>query len=223
MKDINATIIIELNGKTEQDLFRNIEYSRRKNINKAIRSGLIIEEDNSEKCYEECYEMYAKVLVKGGSAPTAYNIWRARIEKEGQKYFRIKKDGKTIGFMSVMEITRRYYEQDSDERGVRPRVFASNPEYNEYRTNDFIYWNTILYGLRKGYNFVDLGGYQIKPKGHLINVNDFKEKWGGSIFYFKKDYPFFKAIGRKLIRNSNLFWWLYTFFKRSKLDSEIIE
>ena len=47
MKDINATIIINLKGKSEEELYKAVEYSRRKNIQKAIRSGITYEESKN--------------------------------------------------------------------------------------------------------------------------------------------------------------------------------
>ena len=97
---------------------------------------------------------------------------------------------------------------ESDEKGIRPLVYASDINYQQYRPNDFMYWNTILYGLNNGFSFVDLAGYQLKARGHLVGVNRFKERWGGELFYYYHNYPFFKAVGRKLVRNFQPFWWL---------------
>lgn len=217
MKDINATVLINVKDKGEDELFKNIDYSRRKNINKAKRSGLYSEEVNSEKDYEECYKMYANVISEGGSTPFSYKVWRNWAMEEHWKLFAIKKEKLTIGYFSVIEIAKRYYGLAEDgSKGIRPRVFASDKRFHEFRTNDFIYWNTILYGLNKGFDFVDLGGYQIKPRGHLIGVNRFKEQWGGEIFYFHLDYGIVSAIARKLVRNFNLFWWINEKIKRHR-------
>ena len=63
-------------------------------------------------------------------------------------------------------------------------------------------------GLENGANYVDLGGYQLKPRRHLVGVNSFKEKWGGEIFKYYLDYPIHIALARKLVRNVGAFWYL---------------
>jgi len=208
MKDINATVIINIKGKTEEEVLKNLEYSRRKNINKAINSGLVVEKTESEEDYKKCYEMYAKIILEGGSTPFTYEVWRNWAKEEEWELFAIKKQEKTMGYFSVIKIDKGYYGLPFDGIGIRPRVFASDREYDDYRTNDFIYWNTILYGIKNNANFVDLGGYQINPRGHLKGVNSFKEKWGGEIFHYHLDYPFYTAIARKLVRNFDVFWWV---------------
>ncbi|MBS3088781.1 peptidoglycan bridge formation glycyltransferase FemA/FemB family protein [Candidatus Pacearchaeota archaeon] len=216
MKDISATVIVDLIGKNEEELFKNLEYTRRKNVKKAIKSGLYVEDAGSEKDYKNCYKMYARIIQEGGSTPFPYSIWRNWSTSENWKLFAIKKGEKSIGYFSVIPITRKYYGLDSEEKGVRPRVFASDKKYQQYRTNDFIYWNTILYGLKERVNFVDLGGYQIKPRGHLKEVNQFKERWGGKVFYYYRDYPILTAVGRKLVRNVGLFWQINEMLKKRK-------
>ena len=206
MKDINATVIIDIKNKTEEEVMNNFDYSRKKNIKKAIRSGLVIESTDLEADYKKCYDMYAKIILAGGSTPFTYEMLRKWAEEEEWELFAIKKEGKIIGYFSVIKIDESYYGLSAKSIGIRPRVFASEKEYDEFRTNDMIYWGTILYGINHGASFVDLGGYQIKPRGHLKGVNSFKEKWGGKVFYYKLNYPFHVAIARKLIRNINLLW-----------------
>ena len=206
MKDIHATLIIDLKGKTEEELFRATEYTRRKNVKKAIRSGLILSETDSEKDYQECHKLYIKTLCKGGTTGHRYCAWREWAREEKWKLFSIKKGGAKIGYFSIIPLTKRFYGLDSNKRGIRPRVFATKNEYSQYRVNDFIYWNLILYAFKKGCDFVDLGGYQINPRGHLKEVNKFKERWGGKIFYFYLDFPIHIAIARKLIRKFYFLW-----------------
>lgn len=216
MRDVNATVIVDIKGKTEEELLRSFEYSRRKNIKRAIKSGLVIEKTDAEEDYKKCYEMYAEIIRKGGSSPFTYEVWKNWADEEEWDLYVIKKEGKAIGYFSVIIIDKTYYGLDSKEKGVRPRVFASDKKYDHCRTNDLIYWGTILYGLKKGVNFVDLGGYQIKPRGHLKGVNSFKEKWGGEIFYYYLDYSIPTAIARKLVRNVVVVWQINEMLKKGK-------
>jgi hypothetical protein len=206
MKDINATIIVNIKNKTQEEILRGLEYSRRKNIKKATQSGLIIEKTDSEEDYKKCYELYSKIILEGGSTPFIYEVWRNWAREENWDLFAIKKEGKSVGYFSVIEIDESYYGIEPKERGIRPRVFASDREYEQYRVNDLIYWGTILYGIDKKASFVDLGGYQINPREHLKGVNNFKEKWGGKVYYYNLDYPIYISIARKLIRKFDFLW-----------------
>ena len=134
----------------------------------------------------------------------------------------IKLNRKSVGYFSIIPITKKFYGVESNEKGIRARVFAYDKNYSDYRVNDFIYWNTILQGLKEGVDFVDLGGYQIKPRGHLREVNKFKERWGGEIFYFYPNFPMHVAVVRKLIRNFGFMWWLNEKMKRFKITSDRI-
>ena len=90
-----------------------------------------------------------------------------------------------------------------------PRVFASTflEEFSNYRPNDILYWEIFNHYKKRSYRKFDLGGWQICPKGNLPRVNNFKENFG-EVVYFYKNYSFFRALGRKLIRNSSIFWKL---------------
>ncbi|MEK6894938.1 MAG: hypothetical protein AABX48_00265 [Nanoarchaeota archaeon] len=214
MKDINATIIINLKGKSEDELYKAVEYSRRKNIQKAIRSGITYEQKHNTEILKECYKINSKVLIEGGTHPKKYEDWIRFIEPDKNPFFVVKFKEKIIGCFAIKEITRRFYGENSDEKGIRPTIFANEKEYNDFRPNDLMYWATILYGLKNNYNFVDLGGWQINPRGHLVGVNSFKEKWGGEIFYYYSDYPVLRALGRKLIRKSGFLWKLNAKIKK---------
>jgi len=91
----------------------------------------------------------------------------------------------------------------------KPTLFinASLKDYQKFQPNNLLYWECMLWAKRNGYSQFDFGGWQVNAKGHLEGINKFKEKWGKVIFY-EKDFPFFKAIGRKLIRKFKFFWWL---------------
>ena len=213
MKDIVATIIIEIKNKTEQELLKNVDYSRRKNINKAMASKLYFEEASSESDFIQAHKIYYNVMVEGGSVALNYLEWMKYVNPSKNKTFVVKHESKIIGCFVLGEITRRFYNLDSDEKGVRPLVYACDKNYNDFRPNDFMYWNTVLYALKNNLSFVDLAGYQLKPRGHLVGVNSFKEKWGGQIFYYHINYPFFRAVGRKLVRRFDIFWSINTKLK----------
>ena len=209
MKDINATIIINLEGKSEEEVWRGVKYTRRKYIQQAKKAGLFHEQAFSEKDLKRMYDMHMKILEEGGAVKWTYEKWRGFVSPAKDKFFYI------IGCFALGEITEKLYGKDSDKKGIRPLVFANKKEYNQFRPNDYMYWTSIKYARDNGFPFIDLGGWQIKARNHLKNVNSFKEDWGGEISYYYLDYPILTAIRRKLIRNSGILWKLNSLIKKS--------
>lgn len=208
MKDVIATIIINTKGKTEEELFRNIEYSRRKNIKRALVNQLVSVENFSEEDLKKSYDIYEKTILDGGTSSFSYEDWIKFIDLKNNKFFIIKQGDKIIGCYGFKEITKRLFHMDSDEKGIRATIFANDLTLQHLRPNDFMYWEFIKEGLKNGYCFVDLGGWQIKPREHLVGVNKFKEQWGGEVLIYKNDYSFLKAISRKLVRNFYPAYWI---------------
>ena len=214
MKDITATIIIDLQGKSEDEILKGINRSRRKDIKIAKDSGLYYEKSCSEEDLKKMYDLHSRILIEGGSINMRYEKWKEYVKKAGDRFFFIKRENIIIGCFILGETTERSFGMDSDKIGLLPLVFASYKEYNSYKPNDFMYWCTIKYALDKGYPYIDLGGWQVKARGHMKGINFFKETWGGRIVYYYPEYPFFKALGRKIIRNIGIFWWLNILIKR---------
>jgi lipid II:glycine glycyltransferase (peptidoglycan interpeptide bridge formation enzyme) len=214
MKDVNATIRIDLTGKREEDIWRAIKYTRRKYVQQAIKEGLVYERASSESDLKKMYEMHMKTLIEGGTASWTYERWKKFVEPAGDKFYFVKKDNIIVGCFALASITEKFYGLDSNKKGIRPVVYASIKEYQQYRTHDYMYWITIKYSLENKYDFVDLGGWQINARGHLVNVNKFKEEWGGEVYYYHWNYPLFTAVRRKLIRKFGFFWKANQFVKK---------
>ncbi len=214
MKDINATIIVYLEGKSEDELLRTIKRSRRKAIAIAKNSELYYAKANSEEDLRKMYEIDSKVLIEGGTTPRSYKNWRAYVASAGDNFFYIKRGDEIVGCFALSEIPLSYFGIDSKKIGIRPKIFATYKKFNQYKPNDFMYWCSLMYALENGYSFLELGGYQINPRGHLKGINFFKETWGGKLVHYYLDYPLLHAIGRKLIRNFGLFWWANVYLKR---------
>jgi len=204
-KDIWATIIIDVT-KSEEELLKNAERSRRKNINKAKNEGLSFTEAFDSE-WREWYPIYCKVWREGGNSPVSLEEMR----KPNYKLYLAKKNGKILG--------GGVFKDESDK--ITFMAYAALIEYQDLRVNDFLYWNSILYAKNTGKKYVDLGGWQINASGHLAGVNRFKEMWGGKI---KKDYIYsynpFYVLGRKAIRNSKFMRWIWDRIKGRPLQKK---
>ncbi|MFH0831798.1 MAG: GNAT family N-acetyltransferase [archaeon] len=195
MKDVQATIIIDLEGRNAEDLLKQADRSRRKNISKAKDSGLIFKEADEQE-FQEYHRIYSSVWKDGGVNPEPIG---KLMQHKDYKLFVAKKDKKVIGG-GLIEIRKG---------GINFVAFASSMEYQEMRVNDFLYWNCILYALNRKMRYVDLGGYQLKPRGHMQGINTFKEKWGGRIVMREVNGNILYLLGRKAIRNVPAARWLW--------------
>jgi len=106
-----------------------------------------------------------------------------------------------------------WFKNDFNENLPRLYFNASLVSKQKFQPNNLLYWSCIKWCRQNKYNSFDLGGWQINPYGNLKGVNKFKERWG-KVIYYSKEYPFFQAVGRKLIRNSSFFWNINNLIKK---------
>ncbi len=204
MKDINATVIVNLKPSIDE-IKRNLHKDARWGIGRAQREGLIIKKTTNEEDWKELYKIYEQTIICGGSAPESLES----LKKNSVALFVCKKENKIIAGAGIFF---------KDIYNIKiPRLYfnASLKEYQKMQPNNLLYWACILWSKKKGFEEFDLGGWQINAKGHLQGINKFKEKWG-KVIYFQKSYSIRKALGRKLVRNSKVFWWLNKKFKGRK-------
>lgn len=197
MKDITATVIVDLTPSKEE-IFSNLQKDARWGINKAVKEGLTVEESSE---WEIFYEIYKSTVISGGTNVETLDHLKAH----GGVLFVCKKDENIIAGASL---------EIKNEIPVLSRN-ASLKEFQHTQPNNLLYWNCILWSKNHGYKALDLGGYQLNPRGHSIGVNKFKERWG-VIEYIYVDFPFFKALGRKLIRRFSIFWYINAFVRGRK-------
>ncbi len=206
MKDVQATIHIDLEGKNADELLRQADRSRRKNINHAINSGLKFKEADDRE-WEEYYKIYSRVWKEGGVNPEPIEKLK---RNQNYKLFVVKKDNKVLGG-GLIEIFLDW---------INFVAFASLIEHQEMRVNDFLYWNSILWALNNNKKYVDLGGYQLKARGHMVGINSFKEKWGGKIVMKEVQGSFFYILGRRTIRNFPPARWLWDRIKKRPVSTK---
>ena len=201
MKDINATVIVDLTP-SEQEILDNLHKDARWGINRAKRDGLSVEESDD---WSEFYHIYEQTMKEGEAKASSLE----NLRNNTKKLFICKKDGKIIAGAGIWFVD--IYNKDI------PRLYfnASLKEYQSSQPNNLLYWSCILWAKKEGYKEFDLGGWQINARGNLEGINKFKEKWG-KVVHFKKNYATHKAIGRKLVRNSGFFWWLNKKLKGNK-------
>ncbi len=196
MKDINATVIVNLRP-SEEEILAHLHKDARWGINRAKKEGLVVQETTKEEDWKEFYLIYSDYMKKNG-----LNYFSLEELKQKAKIsFVCKKEDKVVAGAGIWFVDK--YDLEI------PRLFfnSSLEEFLNLQPNNLLYWECIKWAKKQGYGEFDLGGWQINANKQIGGVNKFKEKWG-QVVYFKKNYPFFTAIGRKLVRNFKFFKWL---------------
>jgi len=199
MKDKMASVNLDLTPSLDE-IKSNLHHDSRWGIGRALKEGLTINEANQQDL-NEFYEIYYKYI---SSLDIGIGHSLSDIMANAVVLFVCKKQGKIIAGAALELTNDRGYTQET-----LPTLYinASLPEYLYTQPNNLLYWECIKWAKAKGYPSIDWGGYQINPRDNLIGVNKFKEKFG-KVIYFERDFPFFKAIGRKLIRRFKCLWGL---------------
>ena len=217
MKDRHATILVDLKP-IEEEIIENLQKDARWGIKRAQKEGLIIKETREENDWIEFYKIFKEMAKKEEGEPPSLDT----LKKNTFAFFICKKEEKIIAGAGIS-----LGKIDCPDRQIQdiysfdiPRLYfnASLEEYLNLQPNNLLYWSCILWCKNKGYKEFDLGGWQINARDlHLIGINKFKERWG-KIIYYERDYPFFIALGRKLVRKSNFLFKLNKWRKKSSRE-----
>src|SRR3989344_2446923 len=131
MKDVNATVIVNLD-KSEEELFNSLKKTIRTGIRRAIKRGLVAEESNE---WEEAYKVYSETRRRNKIKVRSLE----HLKSLADKLFVCKKDGKIIA-VNITWFTDIY-----DKTIPRTMTNAILMEYSYERPNDLLYWAVFKY------------------------------------------------------------------------------
>ncbi|MEX1053802.1 MAG: hypothetical protein WEC35_05315 [Nitrosopumilaceae archaeon] len=169
-----ATSIIDLH-KTTEELYDNIDkHSGRKNIERAQKRGVHIEEI-TEKSLLEYHELQNQSKQRRHEEVTDFQNtldWWRLIKPLGYTGFLAKKEGKAIG-----GLTFSFFNRIIVEAGVARSI--DDIEKKLY-PQDLIKWKIIEWGVKNKMKFYDLAGFNPYPKTKKEEgIKRYKTKWGG--------------------------------------------
>lgn len=202
MKDISATVIVDLNCSLDQ-IYDNLQKDARWGIKKAQREGLFVKiidkkDPMWDKAWEEFYPIYYQTLDK-----TSIYVESVDHVKRYAVVLILCLKGDQLLAGAALDVINN-----------TPKLTrnGSLKEFQNLQPNNLLYWECIKWSKERGYPTLDLGGWQINPGSQEAGVNSFKERWG-RVVYSKKEYPFYRAIGRKVVKR---FRWLRPITNRLK-------
>lgn len=170
-----VTSLIDLE-KPIDELYENIDkHSGRKNIQRAIKRGVIVEEINEKSIGD-----YNKLLneTKNENYPEEkLRDWWKLLQPFGYSVFIAKKDGIPIGGLGFS-----YLNNFIVESGVaRSKIDIEEKLYAQ----DLIKWKIIEWGVKNKMKYYNLVGFNPNPISKKeIGIKRYKEKWGGKTVYY---------------------------------------
>ncbi len=174
--DVHLDILIDIKPN-ENDLWGKINSKARNKIRKSIKADINFEAMKpTDALVEKSYEIFQKIY-KNAKIPLA-NIslfkssYKVLSEKNMIKYFCAIKDGQVIGVRIGLLYKNLIYDWYA----------GSLQDYYKYNPNDFLPYNTLVWGQNNGFETFDFGGAG-RPN-IPYGVRDHKMKFGGELVEF---------------------------------------
>lgn len=174
-----STYLIDLR-KSKDDLYNNIaKHNGRKNIERSIKRGVIIEEIN-EKSLVKYHELRNETKEMSKHKKTEFNqlldYWKL-LKPLGYSGFLAKKNDIVVGGLLFSFFNKRIIE------GGVARSFEDTTE--KLYSQDLIKWKIIEWGVENKMNYYDLAGFNPNPQSKKEEgIKNYKAKWGGKQFNY---------------------------------------
>jgi CelD/BcsL family acetyltransferase involved in cellulose biosynthesis len=163
-------------GRSPEEIWAGIRTNARRNIQKAQREGVVIEEASLAAQVSQAYAVlqgvYRRLQVPLADRSLFEEAFSTLHPAGMFKIIQATVGGTLAGVMTLLlhgETIIYWY------TGV-------DKEFSAYRANDLLVWHALDWGSRNGYRTFDFGGAG-RP-GEPYGVRDFKAKFGGELVNF---------------------------------------
>lgn len=175
MSSVCADQIVDLLNSKET-LFDNTEGSFRRAVRKATKSGVsLFEVDNSIEKYYDLAVLSANRTGEQLLSKDYYlRLYSNFILHNKVKILFAQKDGELVSALFLI----------LDKKGANFFGGVSHPDYLQYRVNDFIHWEAILWAKNNGFLKYRLGPIfpSLPQEWNICKVSKFKKKLGGNSY-----------------------------------------
>ena len=174
-----GTFLVDLE-KPEDEIYKNLDkHSCRKNIERSIKRGVVIEE-LTDQTLPEYYELINEMRSDAGreKGDFEYLVYRWKQFKPlGYSGFLARKNEKAIGGLLFSFINGHII-----EIGVaRSKEDTQNNLYSQ----DLIKWRIMQWGVKNNMKYYDLTGFNPEPISKKEEgIIRYKKKWGGIPHYY---------------------------------------
>ncbi len=187
--------------KTEEELFEQMHKERRRNVNQAIKAGLIFKELTTADEIQQVVALIEKTYRRK-HVPIGYLNMFDKVQSILRDYAHFFGCYTAEGQMIAGQVRLCYGTL------VYAWFAGSDEDYFKLRPNDFTMWNVIRWAREKGYKEFDFGGGG--EPGKPYGVRDYKLKYGCEMY----DY------GRYILAHRPLTYWAaataYNFYHKLK-------
>ena len=163
---------IHLN-RSEDEIWKNIQKPRRKNINRATKKGVIIEKMEDKELMPTFYELlqqtYANVKIPLADITLFESAFDHLHPKNMVKFFLAKHDDIYIGARAILTYKNCIHDWYA---GTSMEALSLYP-------NDLLVWHILKWGRENNYTVFDFGGAG-KPDEEY-GPREFKRRFGGEL------------------------------------------
>lgn len=168
----HLNFLIDLNC-SEEDGWKRIHKSRRKNINRATKNGVIIEEiDSLDKLpifYKLLEETYSNVNVPLADMSLFESAYNNLVPKNMARFFLAKHNDNYIGCRAILTFNGIVHDWYAG---------ALNDALSLY-PNDILVWHVLQWGINNNFGIFDFGGAGNPDKEY--GPREFKRRFGGEL------------------------------------------
>ncbi|MGZ7136258.1 MAG: GNAT family N-acetyltransferase, partial [Methanobacterium sp.] len=184
------THILNIEGKTFEDIWKNYKSKTRTHIRKAKKSGVETRDANSMDDFKTFYDIYAQVTRNWGykTPPIPFKLFE-NLYKYGSDHIKVSlatKDDKIIAGLLSLTYSKTVY------------LYMSSflPEYGRFNPARLLDSEMIEQACIEGYKYVNFG-----PSGNLKHIKQYKEGFGTEKIEINK-YKVYSHLG-KIINKIN--------------------
>jgi len=160
-------------------IWEGLNRTARKNVHRAERDGLVVQEVSTEEGLTDFYALLRQVYADAQVPLADVSLFRAAFEllrRRGLARFVLARSPQGVAGARVVLLYK----------GVIFDWYAgADRQRRDSRPNDFLVWHTLQWGAAHGYHTFDFGG-----AGHPdvpYGVRDFKAKFGGRLVNFGRE------------------------------------
>jgi len=174
-QQVASTHLLNLEGMTEEQLWEGYKKRVRRDIRKAEKSGIYVEEISSPIEIEELFGLYYQTMRRNVALTTwtkrsLYSIYEHLVKSSKARMIFAKKEGRIVaGIILLFSDDTVYY-----------FFAASSEKYFQYCPNDLLVHHGICLAIRESKKYFDL----MTSREDDIALMNFKEKWGSQKYPF---------------------------------------
>ncbi len=175
-----GTFLINLNHDKNEIYEKIDKHSGRKNIERSIKRGVILEEINEKNLidYVTLYNLSSESMGRNNITIEEMQKWWKLFHPLGYSGFLTKKDNQILS-----GVLFSYFGKFIIESGI---IRSDEDTKNNLYSQDFLKWKIIEWGIENNMNYYNLAGFNPHPISEKEKgIFRYKKKWGGEkIFYW---------------------------------------